>query len=206
MYTGLHRIELARFGGLGGPFRGRLGQVAAGHPRSIYLGASVAALLAILTAGAAFTLSDWSPPSRYGKDAMGAVRLITAASQAPERVPAISASSTPDDASFYPDTVSPDAVVADGLTISSQSWRRGGLGSNALMTFTLRNSNDFAVKDIEISCAFSRRDGSHLTDRTRVIHDTVRMKGRKSVAHWHVGFVNVYADRVKCTPVAASRI
>jgi hypothetical protein len=170
MNTGLHRIELAmfelarpeparleptrlrraNFGGLGGPFQGRLGRVAAGHPRSIYLGASVAALLAILTAGAAFTLSNWSPSSRYGKDVMGTVRLIAAASAAPERVPAISAPSTPDDASLYPDTVSPDAVVADGLTISSQSWRRGGLGSNALMTFTLRNSNDFAVKDIDL--------------------------------------------------------
>jgi hypothetical protein len=96
--------------------------------------------------------------------------------------------------------------VTDGLKISSQRWQRGGLGSNALVTFTLRNANDYAVKDIEISCAFSRRDGSHLTDRTRVVHDTVRMKGRKSFAHWHIGFVNVNADRAKCTPVSASRI
>ena len=101
----------------------------------------------------------------------------------------------------------PEATApVDGLSISSQYWRRGGLGSKALVTFTLRNANDYAVKDIAISCAFSRRDGSHLTDRTRVLHDTVKMKGRKSFAHWHVGFVNVYADRVKCTPVAASRI
>ena len=32
------------------------------------------------------------------------------------------------------------------------------------MTFTLRNGNDYAVKDIEIACAFARRDGSHLTE------------------------------------------
>ena len=60
-----------------------------------------------------------------------------------------------------------EASPLDGLKISSQSWRRGGLGSNALVTFTLRNNNDYAVKDIEIACAFNRRDGSHLTDRTR---------------------------------------
>ncbi len=69
----------------------------------------------------------------------------------------------------------------DGLKISSQSWRRGGLGSKALVTFTLRNSNDYPVKDIEIFCAFTRRDGSHLTDRTRTIHDTVNMKSRKNL-------------------------
>ena len=39
-----------------------------------------------------------------------------------------------------------------GLKIISQSWRRGGLGSKALVTFTLRNANDYAVKDIEIAC------------------------------------------------------
>jgi hypothetical protein len=96
--------------------------------------------------------------------------------------------------------------AVDGLKISSQSWRRGGLGSKALVTFTLRNGNEYAVKDIEITCAFARRDGSHLTDRTRVIHDTVNMKSRKTFARLHVGFVNVNADRAKCSLVAASHI
>ena len=54
----------------------------------------------------------------------------------------------------------PSGSPLDGLKISSQSWRRGGLGSKALITFTLRNGNDYAVKDIEIACSFARRDGS----------------------------------------------
>jgi hypothetical protein len=93
----------------------------------------------------------------------------------------------------------------DGLKISSQSWRRGGLGSKALITFTLRNANDYAVKDIEIACAFARRDGSHLTDRKRVISDPVEMKSRRTFTRVHVGFVNVNADKAKCALVAASR-
>jgi hypothetical protein len=91
------------------------------------------------------------------------------------------------------------------LRISSQSWRRGGLGSKALVTFTLRNENDFAVKDIEILCSFSRSDGTHLTDRTRLIPDTINMRSRKIFARVLVGFVNVYADRAKCAPIAANR-
>ena len=93
----------------------------------------------------------------------------------------------------------------DGLKIISQSWRRGGLGSKALVTFTLRNANDYAVKDIEIACTFARRDGSHLTDRRRVISDTVTMKSRKTFAHVLIGFINVNASRAKCAPVAANR-
>ncbi|WP_342740485.1 hypothetical protein [Bradyrhizobium sp. B117] len=91
------------------------------------------------------------------------------------------------------------------LRISSQTWRRGGLGSKALVTFTLRNDNDYAVKDIEIVCAFARRDGSHLTDRTRVLAEPVSMKSRKTFARVSVGFVNVNADQAKCSLVAARR-
>jgi len=99
-----------------------------------------------------------------------------------------------------------DAATLQGLRISGQSWRRGGLGSKALVTFTLRNTNDYAVKDVEISCVFSRRDGSRLTDRKRVIADTINTKSRKTFARMHIGFVNINADRAKCTPVAASRV
>lgn len=91
------------------------------------------------------------------------------------------------------------------LRISSQTWRRGGLGSKALVTFTLRNDNDYAVKDVEIVCAFTRRDGSHLTDRSRVLADPVSMKSRKTFVRIPIGFVNVNADQAKCSPVAARR-
>ena len=94
----------------------------------------------------------------------------------------------------------------DGLKISSQSWRRGGLGSNALVTMTVRNDNSYAVKDIDIFCAFSRPDGSHLTDRSRLIHEAVNMKSRKTFARLHVGFVNVNAAKAKCSLVAASHL
>jgi hypothetical protein len=105
-----------------------------------------------------------------------------------------------------PETTAPAKPPVDGLKISSQSWRRGGLGSKALMTFTLSNGNDYPVKDIEIACAFARRDGSHLTDRRRVISDTVSMKSRKRYSGMLIGFVNVNANKAKCSAVAASRI
>jgi hypothetical protein len=94
----------------------------------------------------------------------------------------------------------------DGLKISSQSWRRGGLGSNAFVTVTLRNDNGYAVKDIAIACAFLRPDGSHLTDRSRLISDVINMKSRKTFVRLHVGFVNVNAAKAKCSPISASHI
>ncbi len=99
-----------------------------------------------------------------------------------------------------------DPAVLSGLRISSQSWRRGGLGSKALVTFTLRNTNAFAIRDVEITCAFGRRDGSHVTDRRRVVPGEVRPGSRKTFAAVHVGFVNVNVSTAKCTLVAATKI
>jgi hypothetical protein len=105
-----------------------------------------------------------------------------------------------------PETTAPATSPLDGLKISAQSWRRGGLGSKALVTLTLRNRNDYAVRDVEIACAFSRRDGSHLTDRKRVISDVIGMKSRKTYSGMLVGFVNINANKAKCALVTASRI
>jgi hypothetical protein len=122
----------------------------------------------------------------------------------PDADPAAAVAAPPEIAP--PETVEAAKSPLDGLTIISQSWRRGGLGSKALVTFTLRNANDYAVKDIEIACTFARRDGRHLTDRRRIIPDTVNMKSRKRYAGMLVGFVNVNANKARCSVVTASRI
>jgi hypothetical protein len=138
----------------------------------------------------------------------GSVHLAAAASAKPASIsPTVGLAR---ETSFNP-AISEAIVPAqpapvDRLTISSQSWRRGGLGSNALVTMTLRNDNGYAVKDINIACAFTRPDGSHLTDRSRLVSDVVNMKSRKTLTRLHVGFVNVNAAKAKCSLVAASHI
>ncbi len=197
MNTGLHRIEVTGLGGLakliglakltgnGGGSAGRPEQKAARTSRSGFVW---------LTAALMIGFGAWTYLSEDASNNPEPLQLAAAA--APE----------PASTGAKPDPELTTAIPPiDGLKISSQSWRRGGLGSKALVTFTLRNGNDYAVKDIEITCAFNRMDGSHLTDRKRVIHDTVNMKSRKTFARMHVGFVNVNANKAKCSLVTASR-
>lgn len=123
--------------------------------------------------------------------------------------PAVAVQSTPpsDPPVAKPDAAQAPATAVNGLKITSQSWRRGGLGSNALFNFTVRNTNDYAVGDLKVACTFARHDGSPLTERERVIPDAVvNTKSRKTFARVHIGFVNVNADKAKCALVAASRL
>lgn len=204
MNVGLDRFELI---GFAGPVSGWLGK-----PRIGYFKFGLVWLPAALIAG----LGAWALASGYvGEPAEGEPAVLKTAAAADPAPSAVATDAGMQDPAIKPvifdpatsGTITPEpATPLDGLKISSQSWHRGGLGSNALITFTLRNSNNYAVGDIEISCAFARRDGSHLTDRSRLIHDTVNMKSRKTFARLHVGFVNVNASGAKCTLVTASRI
>jgi len=196
MATGLYRIQLtgvaglARVAGISASFWDRPEKTPTHYFNSKFIW-----LPAVLIAG----LAAWMLKSGSDTAESQPVRLATAAITEPLQ------SSATEELTPVVDTPAETSPV-DGLKISSQSWRRGGLGSKALVTFTLRNDNDYAVKDIEIFCSFARRDGSHLTDRRRVIRDTVNMKSRRTFARMHVGFVNINADQAKCSLVAASQI
>jgi hypothetical protein len=144
--------------------------------------------------------TSWFNPAITATEATPATPATPVQATPPVVAPVSVVATAPEEA-----TVAVEAAPVEGLKISSQSWRRGGLGSKALVTLTLRNGNDYPVKDIAITCAFARRDGTHLTDRTRVIHDTVSTRSRRTFARMHVGFVNINASKAKCALVAASR-
>lgn len=99
----------------------------------------------------------------------------------------------------------PDAAELSRVHLSRQSFRRGGLGSKALMTFTVRNANDYDVKDLEIRCAFRSRDGRYTTERRRILDDTVGMKSRRAFPMTLMGFVNIKATKARCAVITASR-
>jgi hypothetical protein len=171
-----------------------------------HLATQVAVLLPVV-AIAGLTAWTMSAPTRAMGQPTGQSTGQTAGLSAQAGPPAPAAAAAAAQVAAVEPTAAAEPPAVKGLKISSQSWRRGGLGSKALVTLTLRNANGYAVKDIEIACSFSRQDGSHLTDRRRIIPDAVvDMKSRKTFARVHIGFVNVDANKAKCEPVAAKRV
>src|SRR4051812_9253473 len=196
MSAGLFRIESA--GPVSGGFSGRPA------PR-LFKNKLLWLAVVLLIAAAAWKMFSGHAAGRAEGQTVGA-NFATTASLQPSSLsdsdPALSAPQF--DAG--PAAVPEESAPLNGLKISSQSWRRGGLGSKALVTFTLRNDNDYAVGDIGLLCAFTRADGSPVTERRSTIHDTVKMKSRKTFTGMHVGFINVTASRAKCSLLSASRV
>jgi hypothetical protein len=209
MDTGLYRVQTTGLPGLAGII-GSYSAAPAKIAGKYFPSKKLIWLSAVLIVGSgAWMLLSGSVSNTTETAEREPLRLATAATSDP--APSPDAGTAQDKSSLNPPVTPAEAIApaetapVDGLKISSQSWRRGGLGSKALVTITLRNANDYAVKDIEIFCSFARRDGSHLTDRKRVIRDTVNMRSQKTFARMHVGFVNINANQAKCSLVAASQ-
>jgi hypothetical protein len=197
MSAGLFRIESAGPAQCGG-FSGR---PAAGLFKNKLIWLS---LILVVAAGAWKMFSEDAAGRAKGQT-VGRSNFATTASIQPSPLSGTDPASSASGSGTAPDNPA-EAAPVDGLKISSQSWRRGGLGSKALVTFTLRNDNDYAVGDIGLLCAFTRADGSPVTERRQTIRDTVKMKSRKTFTRMHVGFINISANRAKCSLLSASRV
>lgn len=102
-----------------------------------------------------------------------------------------------------PVRATPTVPSIDGVTVLRQSLRRGGLGSKALVTLTIRNSNDYAVNQIELVCSFRSRDGDYVTARRHRIDGVVKPNSRRTFRHIMVGYVSINANRAKCSVFSA---
>ena len=191
MIADLFRFEAPRLAHLGRTLSGR------------HLRAPPGWLLAILVAGLGFGIMLFGR-AHDGVKSRAADTPVAIAKAEPAKLPA--AGSAQNAARSSPADALAMAMPADGLKISSQSWRRGGFGSRALVTLTLRNDNNYAIGDIGLLCAFSRPDGSGVTERRPIIHDTMRPKSRKTFVRVHAGFVNITASRATCSLLSASRV
>jgi hypothetical protein len=198
MSAGLFRIESAGPADSGGFSDRRAARLF--NNKLIWL-----SVILVVAAGALKMSSEDAAGPAKGQT-VGAANFATTASIQPSSLSDSDPASSASQSEPAPAAGSPEVPPVNGLRISSQSWRRGGLGSKALMTFTLRNDNDYAVGDIGLLCAFTRADGSPVTERRPTIRDTVKMKSRKTFARMHVGFINVNANRAKCTLLSASRV
>jgi hypothetical protein len=91
------------------------------------------------------------------------------------------------------------------VSISGQSWKKGGFDSIGLMSFTLSNGNDYQVKDVAIVCTFYGNSGTELGFRTHTLYEIIRPADRRSFSGVNIGFIPSQSSKGGCEVVSASR-
>ena len=92
------------------------------------------------------------------------------------------------------------------MSMPNMTWSTGGFGSIGIVTVTIDNANDFAVKDIGIECRFSGKSGTLLTTATHRIYDTIQAKSKRTFKEVNVGFINSQSARGGCNVETARRL
>jgi hypothetical protein len=94
---------------------------------------------------------------------------------------------------------------ATRMTMPSFTWKIGGFGSIGIVTVTIENGNDFAVKDIGIRCTFDGKSGTQLSAASHTIFDTIKAKSRQTFREVNIGFINSQSARAGCSVETARR-
>jgi hypothetical protein len=119
MNTGLYRIEFAKLAASGGLFSGRPASAAVSYFQPQHSGFGLIGLALVLVAG----LGGWMLLSGPDGPAAGNEPVQLTAAAAPSAAEVAPQDGLPPN----PEAV-PEAAAVDGLKISSQHWRRGGMG------------------------------------------------------------------------------
>lgn len=93
----------------------------------------------------------------------------------------------------------PRKVAMDAVKLTRFSWAKGGFDSVMLATFTVENTGERSVKDIEFTCVHSAKSGTVIDRNRKVVFDTVPAKGRKTFKEFNMGFIHSQADSSSCS-------
>lgn len=95
---------------------------------------------------------------------------------------------------------------ATKMKVGSFSWKKSGFGNVAVVTVAIENGNEFAVKDIGISCSFSAPSGTHLSNASHVIYETIKPNARRTFSDVNIGFIHSQARSASCQVDTAARL
>jgi hypothetical protein len=102
-----------------------------------------------------------------------------------------------------PPAQSREEIAGQNVELTSFDWKKGGFDSVMLADFTIRNRNDFPVKDITITCVSSGNSGTEIDRQRKTIFDVVKAKKRRTFHGVNMGFIRSEATRSRCEATGA---
>jgi hypothetical protein len=75
-------------------------------------------------------------------------------------------------------------------------------GAFLKVTFKIRNSNTFPVKDLEVRCDHSGKSGTIMDHNTRTIYDVIPGNSTKTFPDFDMGFIHSQAVSTRCSVIS----
>lgn len=111
-------------------------------------------------------------------------------------------SSSGDSSTTTPPTPpSREEIALQNVELVSFDWRKGGFENVMLADFTIKNGNDFPVKDITITCTHSGNSGTEIDRNTKTIYEIVKPRKKRTFHEVNMGFIHSQATQSRCKVV-----
>lgn len=92
----------------------------------------------------------------------------------------------------------PEPSPRSKVSITKFSWSKGGFDTVMEGTFTIRNDNSFAVKDMRMKCDLSAKSGTALDSVEETIYEIVSANSSKTFREVNMGFVRSQTASATC--------
>jgi hypothetical protein len=84
------------------------------------------------------------------------------------------------------------------VTMTQVRWTRGGFDTVMMLDFTIRNENDFAVKDVTFKCTHYGPSGTRIDDNTRTLYERIPAHSSISRQQFNMGFFHSQTSSSSC--------
>lgn len=94
---------------------------------------------------------------------------------------------------------------ATKMSVKNFSWKVSGFGAVGVITVTVGNDNDFAIKDPTLTCSFYAPSGTQLSKIETTIFETIKPRSVRTFKDHNVGFIHSQSQRAGCQVGTARR-
>jgi hypothetical protein len=85
------------------------------------------------------------------------------------------------------------------IKIEKWSWKKAGFNNVMIGTFTIKNANDFVIKDIVLNCQHYAPSGTLIDSNVRTIYQAIKPKSSITIKDFNMGFVHSQAVKSSCS-------
>jgi hypothetical protein len=95
---------------------------------------------------------------------------------------------------------------AKDLSIVKESWRKGGFGTSAIHSFSLKNASpDYYYKDVTVRFHYIGPSGTEISQHDETVYKAVPAKMTVNVKDLNAGLINGQVSSVQSEIVGATR-
>jgi len=98
---------------------------------------------------------------------------------------------------------SQEDAARQNVQLVKYDWYKGGFDTVMFADLTIKNNNDFDIKDITVTCTGAGNSGTTIDTNSKTIYEIIKSHKRRTFRKVSMGFIHSQATRSRCEVTGA---